>query len=374
MAVIGLSWDEVATHLKQDAVLACNNSPSNVTISGNTAAVRETVQTIQNHKPDAFVRILKVNIAYHSHHMLDIGPQYEREMEHFMEDDNMKNGTCPDVEFFSSVTGGLLPASQGVGAGYFRRNLESPVMLSQAIDGLLSRHKDSAHQNLFFLEIGPHSALSGPLRQILTHNSANYSYASCLQRDTNSNRTFLAALGTLWQHGGDFDLNRLTNPSNVAKVLTDVPLYPWQHDGLRFPPNRIVQAWRYPNFPHHELLGSLILENTKDQPSFRNILQLEQVSWLRDHNIQGDVILPCAAYLAMVGEANRRLHSSDENSEFVGFSVKNMVIGTAMILEESKAVEVVTSLRKWRITDNLEGNGWEFTISSYSGTTWTKHC
>jgi acyl transferase domain-containing protein/SAM-dependent methyltransferase len=374
MAVIGLSWDEVATHLKQNAVLACNNSPSNVTISGNTAAVRETVETIQNHKPDAFVRILKVNIAYHSHHMLDIGPEYEREMEHFLDDDNMKNGTCPDAEFFSSVTRGLLPASEGVDAGYFRRNLESPVMFSQAVDGLLGRHKESAHHNLFFLEIGPHSALSGPLRQILTHNSANYSYASCLQRDTNSNRTFLAALGTLWQHGGDFDLNRLTNPSNVAKVLTDIPLYPWQHDGLRFPPNRIVQAWRYPNFSHHELLGSLILENTKDQPSFRNILQLEQVSWLRDHNIQGDVILPCSAYLAMAGEASRRLHASDENSEFVGFSVKNMVIGTAMILEESKAVEVVTSLRKWRITDNLESNGWEFTISSYSGTTWTKHC
>ena len=374
MAAIGLSWDEVAAHLPRGAVLACNNSPANVTISGDKTAVQEAVEAIQNRNPEAFVRMLKVNKAYHSHHMLDIGGEYQEITASFLQDEVLKSGTSFEVDFYSSVTGGLLPASEHVDARYFRRNLESPVLFSQAFNGLLTESKHAIDRTFCLLEIGPHSALSGPLRQILTQNSLNWPYASCLQREKDSDKTFVSALGTLWQHGLNFDLHRLTNPSNAAKVLKDMPLYPWHHDGPHLLHNRIVQAWRYPRFPHHELLGSLILENTEDQPSFRNVLQLEQVPWLRDHNIHGDVVLPCAAYVAMAGEANRRLHLSDQSNKFLGFCVKNMVIGTAMILEENRPVEIMTSLRRWRITDNLESSGWDFTISSYSGTDWIKHC
>lgn len=374
MAVIGLGWDEVALYLKQGAVIACNNSPSNVTISGDTAAVQEVVEAVQSYKPETFVRMLRVDVAYHSHHMLTVGAEYQSKMASFQGDDHLQEQASSHPDFFSSVTGKFLPASERIDAHYFRRNLESPVLFLQAFDSLLARYKDSAQRNLCFLEIGPHSALSGPIRQIMTQKSLNLSYVSCLHRKTDANGTYLAALGTLWQYGIDFDLNRLTNPSKTAKVLTNIPLYPWHHEGAHVFQNRIAQAWRYPKFPHHELLGSLILENTEDHPGFRNILQLEKIPWLRDHNIHGDVVFPCAAYVAMVGEASRRLHSSAGSNAFAGFSVKNMVIGTAMVLEENKPIEMVTSLRRWRITDTSESNGWEFTISTYAGTSWIKHC
>jgi acyl transferase domain-containing protein len=374
MAVVGLGWDEVATRLPQGAVIACNNSESNVTISGDEMAVRDAVDSIQARNPEVFVRMLKVNTAYHSHHMLETGDRYECMMKSFSETDFSKDGSTSGPNFFSSVSGRLLPASERVDAQYFRRNLESPVLFLQAFESLLAHCKDDSHHNLCLLEIGPHSALSGPIRQMLTKHSLNYPYVSCLQRDAHANKTLLTALGTLWQHGVNLDLHRLTNPSNTAKVLTDVPSYPWNRDGPHIFHNRIIQMWRYPKFPHHELLGSLISYNTREQPSFRNILELERIPWLRDHNIDGDVVLPCAAYVTMAGEACRRLYFSDQDNEFFGFSVKNMVIGTALILEEKKPIEIITSFRKWRITDNMESNGWEFTISSCLGTGWTKHC
>ncbi|EUC27751.1 hypothetical protein COCCADRAFT_110874 [Bipolaris zeicola 26-R-13] len=374
MAAIGLSWDEVAAYLPHGAVLACNNSPSSVTISGDEAAVQEAMNAIQTHNPGAFVRRLKVNTAYHSYHMLNIGGEYEGMMASVLEDEVSKFQGSFKSDFYSSVTGGLLPASERVDARYFRRNLESPVLFLQAVSSLIAHSKDASNSDSCLLELGPHRALSGPLQQILIQNSLNWPYASCLHREENSERTFLTALGRLWQHGVDLDLHRLTNPNNDAKVLTDMPLYPWHHDGVHMFHNRIAQAWRYPRFPHHELLGSLILENTESQPSFRNLLQLEHVPWLRDHNIHGDVVLPCAAYVTMAGEASRRLHTPDQGSEFLGFCVKNMVIGAAMILEENKPVEVITSMRRWRVTNDLESNGWDFTISSYSGIDWTKHC
>jgi acyl transferase domain-containing protein/SAM-dependent methyltransferase len=374
MAAIGLSWDKVATYLPHGVVLACNNSPSNVTISGDREAVQEAIESIQTHNPGAFVRRLKVNTAYHSYHMLNIGGEYEAMMASVLEDETPKSETPFKSDFYSSVTGEFLPTSESVDAQYFRRNLESPVLFLQAVNSLLAQSKDTSSRNSCLLEVGPHSALSGPLRQILTQNSFNWPYASCLHRGKDSDKTFLTALGTLWQYGVEFDLYRLTNPTNTAKVLTNMPLYPWHHDGIHLFHNRIAHAWRYPRFSHHELLGSMILENAEDQPSFRNLLQLEHVPWLRDHNIHGDVVLPCAAYVTMAGEACRRLHPSDKGNEFLGFCVKNMTIGTAMILEENKPVEIITSLRRWRVTDNLESNGWDFKILSYSGIEWTKHC
>ncbi|USP74624.1 uncharacterized protein yc1106_01898 [Curvularia clavata] len=374
MASIGLSWDEATKYLTEGVVIACNNSPSNVTISGDTTSVSEVVNAIQTQQPETFVRMLRVDVAYHSHHMLPAGAAYKSKIASFREDEDPRKRASSPPYFFSSVTGGLLPASEHVDAHYFRRNLESPVLFLEAFDSLVSKCKDSTQRDLCFLEIGPHSALSGPIRQALTEKSLKFPYVSCLHREQDADKTYLAAIGTLWQHGVNFDADRLTNPSKTRKVLTDVPLYPWDHDGSHLFQNRIAQAWRYPRFPHHELLGSLILENSEDQPSFRNILQLEQIPWLRDHNIHGDVVFPCAAYVAMAGEASRRLYSSDDTNDFTGFSVKNMVIGTAMILEESRVTEVVTSLKKWRINDTLESDGWEFTISSYSGTSWVKHC
>ncbi|KAJ6199405.1 LOW QUALITY PROTEIN: polyketide synthase [Bipolaris maydis] len=374
MAAIGLSWDEVTPFLQEGVVIACNNSPSNVTISGDEAVVRNVVQAIQTSNTEVFVRMLKVSTAYHSHHMLNAGNEYEEMVASFLEGEVPYNGASTNPGFFSTVTGLLLPDSERIDAQYFRRNLESPVLFLQALDSLLTGSKDSAHRNLCFLEVGPHSTLSGPLRQIFTQNSVAHPYASCLHREKNANATYLAALGTLWQHGLNFDLYRLTNPLGIAKVLPDMPTYPWYHGKSHIIQNRIAQAWRYPKFPHHELLGSLVLENNDDQPSFRNLLQLENAPWIRDHNIDGDVVFPGAAYVTMAGEACRRQCLPDQDHTFFGFSVKNMVIGAALILQENKPVEIVTSLRRWRITDHLESSGWEFMISSFSGTTWTTHC
>ncbi|EUC40528.1 hypothetical protein COCMIDRAFT_9620 [Bipolaris oryzae ATCC 44560] len=374
MAAIGLSWNEVTTFLQDGVVLACNNSPSNVTISGDEAAVRNVVEAIQTRNPEVFVRMLKVSTAYHSHHMLNAGNEYEEMVTSFLEGEVPQNSTSANPEFFSTVTGLSLPDSECIDAQYFRRNLESPVLFLQALNSLLTGSEDAARRNLCFLEVGPHSTLSGPLRQIFQQNSVVHPYASCLHREKNANATYLAALGTLWQHGLEFDLHRLTNPLGTAKVLPDMPTYPWYRGKARIAQNRIIQAWRYPKFPHHELLGSPVLENNEDQPSFRNLLQLENAPWIRDHNVDGDVVFPGAAYIAMAGEACRRQSLHDQDDKFLGFSVRNMVIGVALILEENIPVEMVTSLRRWRITDHLESSGWEFTISSFSGTTWTKHC
>lgn len=66
MAAVGLAYDEVAKWLSPGVVIACENSPSSVTLSGDADAVKSVLSTLQEEHPDAFQRLLKVNKAYHS--------------------------------------------------------------------------------------------------------------------------------------------------------------------------------------------------------------------------------------------------------------------------------------------------------------------
>jgi acyl transferase domain-containing protein len=54
--------------------VACINSPISTTITGDKEAVADLQQILEN--ASVFNRLLKVDTAYHSHHMKIISPKY----------------------------------------------------------------------------------------------------------------------------------------------------------------------------------------------------------------------------------------------------------------------------------------------------------
>jgi acyl transferase domain-containing protein len=66
MAAVGLGSSEVARFLHPGACVACENSPSSTTISGDADAVHKTLASVQAEYPDVLARPLKVDMAYHS--------------------------------------------------------------------------------------------------------------------------------------------------------------------------------------------------------------------------------------------------------------------------------------------------------------------
>ena len=58
--------DQVAKYLVAGVVIACENSPSSVTLSGDKKQLNNLVSKITAEQPDAFVRHLKVEMACHS--------------------------------------------------------------------------------------------------------------------------------------------------------------------------------------------------------------------------------------------------------------------------------------------------------------------
>lgn len=66
MAAIGLARQEVSEFLVPGVTIACENSPSNVTISGDIDRVNDVLAAVKHKRPDVLARTLKMEIPYHS--------------------------------------------------------------------------------------------------------------------------------------------------------------------------------------------------------------------------------------------------------------------------------------------------------------------
>ena len=70
MAAVGLGRDEVASYLVPGVIVACENSPSSVTLSGDVKPLEGVLATLKSEQPDTLARRLKVDMAYHSRESL----------------------------------------------------------------------------------------------------------------------------------------------------------------------------------------------------------------------------------------------------------------------------------------------------------------
>ncbi|KAM7190948.1 lovastatin nonaketide synthase [Rhypophila sp. PSN 637] len=367
MAAVGLGADQVRPYLIDGVVVACQNSPESTTISGDAEAVKSVMAALRQDSPDVFVRALQVDNAYHSHHMKPYGEAYEQSISSIQ--------SCPPtIPFFSSVTGkkydGQTTPPGTLDAPYWRSNLESPVLFNTAVSNIMS-----SIANPLMLEIGPHSALAGPLRQIFAASGGkSYTYIPSLQRGKDDTECLLTTLGTLWTH--DHNSDGLIFPhlsSSPPRVLTDLPSYQWDHSKSYWRESRHSREWRNRQFLPHETLGSRLPGTSALEPTWRNLLSLSKAPWVRDHVVGTDIVMPGVGYVGMAGEAARQLSGS---SNTTSYTVRALSIKTAMILHESRENDVVTSLRKAKLTakDADSSDWWEFSVTSFNGSTWNEHC
>jgi len=66
MAAVGMGRETVMPYLVDGVVIACENSPNSVTLSGDEDILGKVLEHIKHDSADIFVRRLKVEMAYHS--------------------------------------------------------------------------------------------------------------------------------------------------------------------------------------------------------------------------------------------------------------------------------------------------------------------
>ncbi|PYH84622.1 hypothetical protein BO82DRAFT_381420 [Aspergillus uvarum CBS 121591] len=362
MYAVSLSCQEVDPYLREGVVVACINSPKSVTLSGDNEQLDSTIHDIKQHNSDAICKVLKVNVAYHSHHMTRCGRVYESLIASHME-----HPTGRMLPFASSVACSILENPTELGASYWRQNLESPVLFERAVELVLKRDTKSH----VFIELGPHSVLSAPLNQICRGQSSVQKHVyvpTILRGDNDPEAQLLRVMGLLHSNGISVKLN-LEEPERGSKVLTGLPIYPWVRGKPLWSESRAVHEWRLGAAPYHELLGYRVTETPELEPTWRNMLSLYAVPWICDHVLEGSVVFPAAGYIAMAGEAVRQLFPTTE-----GFIMKNLMLKSPWIMEESKSFEVITSFKPIKYNDMEDSEWYSMSVVVHDGSSWTKHC
>ena len=146
--------------------------------------------------------------------MKDFGATYQKLIEPFI------SSQRPNLPLFSSVKGEAIVDSGLLGAAYWRENLESPVLFYTAVKAILDLPESKSK---LFLEVGPHSALAGPLRQICKSSAVrDYNYVPTLVRGQDCHASLLT---TAVSTSPCFNSNR-NNSADLAFGLGS-PLHTW---------------------------------------------------------------------------------------------------------------------------------------------------
>jgi len=366
--------------------VACVNSANSVTISGDLDALELLEGKLNSPvSPDAesvFFRRLQVPLAYHSHHMGLLGPLYEAQLSTL----TPKVGSCP---MYSSVTGGMLDGRK-LGARYWRQNLESTVLFSNAVKAMVV---DGASVNTL-IEIGPHSTLASPLRDIRAAIGLPVEalvYSPTLIRRKDASHAVIQVAGKLFAHGyRALDLEKVNGIEDYQsrRVLVDLPSYVWDHSQEYWLECRRSREWRFRRHPRHDILGSRVPGIDPSEPQWMNVLGIRNAPWIQDHVIRGNVVFPAAGYICMAIEAlTQFLESSDQFDSQHAFLLREITIQKPLVLgnERSRSqkpegpiqgTEVFLTLRSEQ-SNTMDASRWyRFNIrtTSASGKENVKHC
>ena len=358
--------------------IACFNSPSSVTLSGDTTAIDRLKELLD--AEGTFNRKLMTNgAAYHSHQMRLIEEAYKAALRDLKSPSDIIDTS---VRMFSSVTGKEL-APTALSGDYWVRNLTSPVLFSQGFTAMCQQGASSFAPDMI-IEVGPHSQLGGPIGQILKAISGGPSpnaYASTLKRGKDAEVSFLECLAAIHVHGASLRLEDI-NSDNMSKggqnLLVDLPPYPFDHDRTFWHETRISKDYRHREHLPHELLGVLSADVNRLEPRWRRMLSLKTSPWLRNHLVQGQIVFPAAGYLTMAIQAARQhVRMTSPASRVESILLRNVSIAKAIVLPDDESeVEVSLSLRPQARTARDSSAIWsEFRIFTVaSGDKWAEHC
>lgn len=381
MLAAGLSDTDAQKYLSKYSEyavnVACINSPTSVTISGDVSAIEEIGARLE--EDGIFNRRLAVPVAYHSSHMNVIEGLYGDALKSLQ-----PRKFKPGVRMISSVTCEELSGEEMDGS-YWVSNLLRPVRFSPALTKLLSLTASEdgsvALPPTVMVELGPHAALQGPATQIAktVKELSSVAYFSCLKRKEGAVQSMLSTAAGLFNHGLKIDLAGTNNPHGTqTKVLTNLPAYSWHHGKAHWNESRRSQVYRMREFPRHDLLGTAAADSISAEPSWRMYIRPSEMPWIKGHSIDGQVLYSAAGFLAMIVEALKR-QSIISNRPWLKkvIQFKKIVIDRPLLIQEDAfGAEVFTLLRPYSVTSRESSQKWqEFRIYSISpNNESTEHC
>ncbi|MFE7134507.1 SDR family NAD(P)-dependent oxidoreductase [Streptomyces sp. NPDC057638] len=328
MASVELSAEEAERELKPydgQVVVAAVNGPSSTILSGDADAMREVLVALQ--KRGVFCRLVRVDFASH-------GPQVEPLREPLLAALESLRPRAGDLPMYSTVGGldGAPVDGRTLDGAYWAGNLRQPVHFGPVVQRLLDEGP------VVFVEVSPHPILVPAMREYVDSASAAGAardgslVVGSTRRNEPEAACLLDALATIHLSGQPVGFDRLFAPVPEAVRL---PGPAWDRQRYWFPEtandtdntdntadtdntanntdrtdptgrvgtlaattgDRTARTDPAPDH-NHPLLGPPVASDTG--PVWEGPVDLAANAYLRDHQVQGVVVVPGTAYVELV--------------------------------------------------------------------------
>lgn len=387
MLAVGLGRAGVLPYLSKVATglisIACVNSPQSTTISGDECAIDE-LKTLLDME-SIFARKLRVDQAYHSHHMQRIAGAYQSACQ------QTRHGrTRAGVSFFSTVNG--CRKHEDFDSQYWVDNLVSPVEFVTGIQLVRDEMKgtsDGRKDGYVFVEIGPSAALAGPAKQTLASSEDfKYTYLSPLVRQTDGLQSTLTMIGRLIELGVPVNRKKLSllvssSQSHSPKIISNLKAYPFAEDsGSFWRESRLSSAQRFRQFPWNDLCGLLDPSCSVQEPRWRHFLNMNSIPWMKDHVIDGSIIFPASGYMAMAVEAVKQLIQLRKSKKITtgapdtvkNFAFKDVKFIKAISIPEDDHEADIELQLTLSPSNEVTGRWLTFRVLTFSNDAWDEAC
>jgi hybrid polyketide synthase/nonribosomal peptide synthetase ACE1 len=229
---------------------------------------------------------------------------------------------------------------------YWVDNMTNTVLFAPAVAAALEKNGSFD----LVLEIGPHATLKGPCLDTLSEGiDGQIPYCGLLSRGQDDIIALSTALGFLWSNLDAKSVSFETFEKSVSgdlggrHMVTDLPKYPFDNSKSFWSLSRAGAAHAVTRDPPHPILGRRCIDReTSHEIQWRNILSPKEISWLKGHKIQGQIVFPAAGFVAMAVEAMKAVAKSTISL----IKIENLFIGRAIAFnDENSNVESLFSVK-----------------------------
>ncbi|MFI0897247.1 SDR family NAD(P)-dependent oxidoreductase [Streptomyces sp. NPDC020983] len=273
--------------------VAAVNGPAATVVSGPAADLDELLAG-----DTAGLRVRRVPVDYASHSPLMAGLR-----ERILHDLAAVRPRPAGVAVYSALTGDAVDPLT-LTADYWYTNLRETVRFDRASEALL---RDGYR---VFVECSPHPVLTHGLHDTIeagghTEGRTRAVALGTLRRDQGGPHRFLLALGEAHTAGVRVEW---PGPSGASGTPPQLPTYPFQRSSYWLAPAARAgdPAGLGLEGLGHGLLGALLDDVESGGPVLTGLLSTTAQPWLRDHAVDGTVLLPGTAFVELAVTAAQR--------------------------------------------------------------------
>jgi len=286
MASVDLSEAEaiaLVTDFDERLSIAAVNAPNSVVLSGEPEALEMALERLAARGVSH--RRLPVQYAFHSVQMTPLQPLLVDALAGV-------RGRPSQIPVYSTVSGERADDTV-FDAGYFARNMRQTVRFAQAIGAM----SDAGCK--VFLELSPHPVLGHSIVETLAPRGSKPVVLASLRRGRPERETLMQACAGLYAAGFDLDWKQV-QPGGGS--VTNLPGYSWQRRRHWIRPRPTDGGDPLTARRRHSLVGRRISVAGMDAHVFEGGSR-QASSWIADHRVFGQLLLPAAAMMEMLASA-----------------------------------------------------------------------